>query len=138
MASHEAIYPYPGGPLPETLWWVAIAVHVQDNKFHCISESDIHQGTNGITHFVSHALGGKTQEAGERNNGDGIHAEDDTGVHAGNQFHGDTDGYKHQQDVQPAVGDDPPSGDKEALEATKLGLVLFRFFVGDLGVGLSS
>lgn len=114
----------------------AFEVHVQDNEFHSISESNVHQSANGITHSVRHGLSGVAQEAGERDDGNSIHGKDHAGAHVGHELDSDADRNKDEQDVQVAVEDDHLAGDEESLEA--VGLVLVCFFGGSLGAGVST
>lgn len=102
--------------------------HVQDNKFHGVTKGDIHQGTDGIAEAVGHSLGRVAEEAGERDDGDGIHGKDHTGAHARHEVDGDADGDEDQQEVDPAVEDDLPEDQREAPE--DVGLVLALVLVG--------
>lgn len=98
--------------------------HVQDDEFHSISKGDIHQGTDGVAEAVGHCLGRVAEEAGERDDGDGIHCKDHTGAHARHEVDGDADGDEDQQDVDPAVEDDFPKDQDEAPEDIGLFLSL--------------
>lgn len=96
--------------------------HVQDDEFHSISKGDIHQGTDGVAEAVGHSLGRMAEQAGERDDGDGIHGKDHTRAYAGHEVDGDADGDKDQQDIDPAVEDDLLEDQEEAPE--DIGLVL--------------
>jgi hypothetical protein len=45
---------------------------------------------------MSYRFGGEAQEPGERDNGDGIHGEDEARRHAVDLAHDNADGYKDQ------------------------------------------
>lgn len=52
----------------------------EDDQFHSVSEGDIEQCTEAVAETTSHALGGVTEQTGQRNDGNCVQCEDDRGT----------------------------------------------------------
>lgn len=93
----------------------------QDDQLHRVAKRHIHQSAHRVPHSLGHALGGMTEQAGQRHNGDGVHGKDEAGAQAGG-LGSDADGDEDEQEVNVAREDD---GAGRVVEA--LGHMLFGF-----------
>lgn len=102
-------------------------MNLQDNQLDGIAESHVQEGANGVTKLAGDGLGGVAEQAGEWNDGDGIHCEDDARAHA-EGFGDDADGDEDEEHVDPAVEQDHLTREVEAGKDARF-LLLFGSFV---------
>jgi len=84
---------------------VAVWADSQDNQFHGVAKSDIQQSTDGITKSMGYGFRSVAEKAGERDDGNGIHGENDGGAQAGHELDKNSDGHEDEKDVKPAVAE---------------------------------
>lgn len=78
---------------------------LQDDDFHRVSKSNTEQRSHRISHLPGDALGCEAQQAGQWDNGDDVHREDDRRAHR-EKLHDDADGDKDQENIDPARQED--------------------------------
>ena len=78
----------------------------QDDQLHGVAKGDVQQGADRVAHLVGDALGGEAEQAGERDDGERVHGEDDCGRHAGQHLDDYADGHEDEEDVEPRVEHD--------------------------------
>lgn len=75
---------------------------------------------------MCHSLGCIAQKSSEGDDGNGIHGKDHGGTRVGDEFDGDADGHKDQQEVDPAVEQDLLAGQDESHGNVDMVVVLLR------------